>query len=61
MDDKTKEVPLHVLNEEQRRYDREMRDQERELSEAAAQAVSAALKGRRDGKRTQKPVRPVAE
>lgn len=58
----TREKTLHELNMEARRYDREMRGLNSKAAEAAKRAVEDTLAEKRpDGRRTRKPVRPVAE
>lgn len=57
-----REMTLHELNMEARRIDRQLRGLNTEAGDAAKEAVMGVLDARRpDGKRVQKPHRPVAK
>lgn len=57
-----REMTLHELNMEARRIDRQLRGLNTEAGDAAKEAVIGVLDARRpDGKRVQKPHRPVAK
>lgn len=57
-----REMTLHELNMEARRIDRQLRSLNTEAGDAAKEAVMGVLDARRpDGKRVQKPHRPVAK
>lgn len=57
-----REMTLHELNMEARRIDRQLRCLNTEAGDAAKEAVMGVLDARRpDGKRVQKPHRPVAK
>lgn len=57
-----REKTLHELNMEARRIDRQLRGLNTEAGDAAKEAVIGVLDARRpDGKRVQKPHRPVAK